>query len=441
MPSAGALRAGRAVIELGLDSDGVTSGLDKLQGQMRRFGKTLQNIGKQAAIAGAAITAPFVLAVRKFTDLGSELQDASVRTGVSVEALSALKFAAEQSGASFENLEKGIRFLQKSGGDASVAGIMRIADELASISDPSERARRSMELFGRFAGPELLPLLSAGSNGLRMLMEQAEATGNVMSTQTAVAAEQLGDAFDVVKTQLATLLVNIATAISGDLQAFTDKIIEITTGLIQWIKEHQNLIRIVAFTGAALTAFGLVTHGLGLTFIGLSKAIKFARLSLIALSKHPWLAAGTLATIAVGEMTGLFDELGRKIDEVIGISDEAAQVAKLTDEFDRLRVEAEDASEAMEKVEDFELPDIPALDLGRELDRKLNLSTRFQPALDSAADVSRSASRTESLFDTRLAKQVFGKQSDRIEEEQLRVQRRIEQNTRPQPNQGIPVVP
>ena len=45
--------------------------------------------------------------------MGSDLLDMSQRTGVSVEALSELGFAAEQSGADMETLEAGLRKMQK----------------------------------------------------------------------------------------------------------------------------------------------------------------------------------------------------------------------------------------------------------------------------------------------------------------------------------------
>ena len=75
-------------------------------------------IGAGLSGLGAGIVLPLVGAAKSFADAGSVLNDASARTGVSVEALSALSYAAQQTGTDLGTVEGAIRKMQK----ALVAG-------------------------------------------------------------------------------------------------------------------------------------------------------------------------------------------------------------------------------------------------------------------------------------------------------------------------------
>ena len=65
------------------------------------------------AMLGAGIVTPLAGAAKVFADMGSDMVDMSQRTGVSVEALSELGFAAEQSGADMGTLEGSLKKMQK----------------------------------------------------------------------------------------------------------------------------------------------------------------------------------------------------------------------------------------------------------------------------------------------------------------------------------------
>ena len=114
----------------------------------------------------------------------------SRRTGMSVEALSALKYAAGQSGVEMEAVETGVRKMQRaivesaagsrqaseamlqlglSIGDLKDLSPQRqfelIADRLSKVQNPTLRAAIAMHIFGR-AGTELLPVIEGGKAGL-----------------------------------------------------------------------------------------------------------------------------------------------------------------------------------------------------------------------------------------------------------------------------------
>lgn len=107
------IRAGRAFVELGV-SDKLSAGLKAAQKKLEAFGAGLRSIGtKMAGIGVAAVTALLATA-KAFSDTGDVLDKMSLRTGVSVEALSELGFAADLSGTDLETLEAGLRNMQKS---------------------------------------------------------------------------------------------------------------------------------------------------------------------------------------------------------------------------------------------------------------------------------------------------------------------------------------
>ena len=106
-----AVRAGKAFVEIFADDSPLARGLKRAQKKLEAWGAGLRSIGTKVGAIGLAMVTPFVTAAKLFADAGSSLVDMSQRTGASVEALSALKYAAEQSGASLDDFEKGLRKL------------------------------------------------------------------------------------------------------------------------------------------------------------------------------------------------------------------------------------------------------------------------------------------------------------------------------------------
>ena len=91
------IRAGRAFVELGV-SDKLTAGLRRAQKQLEAFGAGLRSVGTRLAGIGAGAVAALLGTAKAFSDTGDMLDKMSQRTGVSVEALSELGFAADLSG-------------------------------------------------------------------------------------------------------------------------------------------------------------------------------------------------------------------------------------------------------------------------------------------------------------------------------------------------------
>jgi hypothetical protein len=197
---------------------------------------TLKNIeiGKLAlggikAVSGAFLTlSKSVLgAVESIVSFGKSvadeldnLNDVAARTGVGVEALQAYGAAAKLSGTDVETFAKSIQKLSVNIGNATdeksakkftALGIAfeelkaatpteqfeMVADALARISDPAERAAAAVKLFGK-GGIELGPLFSEGPGALARMREEAVSLGQVVSEDSIKAIADMNDAFDKV---------------------------------------------------------------------------------------------------------------------------------------------------------------------------------------------------------------------------------------------------
>jgi hypothetical protein len=113
MAGAANVRAGGAFVELWADGKNLNKGLKESLAKVQAFGKAISGIGTRLGAVGGAITAPLIGAAKLFADSGSALEVMSQRTGVSVEQLSLLGYAAKQSGTDMEGVEVGIRKMQK----------------------------------------------------------------------------------------------------------------------------------------------------------------------------------------------------------------------------------------------------------------------------------------------------------------------------------------
>jgi hypothetical protein len=137
MAGASGIRAGRAFVELFADDRALVRGLRSAQQKLAAFGAAVRGLGTQMLALGAGIVAPLALAAKSFADTGSQLNDMAARTGVSVEALGELGYAAQQSGASLEDVEKAVRTMQRTI-TAATNGSDQAANALARIGLSAE---------------------------------------------------------------------------------------------------------------------------------------------------------------------------------------------------------------------------------------------------------------------------------------------------------------
>jgi methyl-accepting chemotaxis protein len=150
-----------------------------------------------------------------------DLAKASSRLGMTVNELQSLQFAAGQTGASAEELEKGLTRFNRSISEASTgigtglrsfkalgievtdaAGNLRptnellnqVADRLTQIESPADRVRIAFDLFGR-SGVNLINTLQGGSAELNKLREEFNQFTLELTEENAKATETANDRF------------------------------------------------------------------------------------------------------------------------------------------------------------------------------------------------------------------------------------------------------
>jgi len=266
----------------------------KLKGELDKSGKNVSSfsekvgkIGKIATVAGAAVTGAFAAIILKTAQAGDQFDKMSLRTGVAVEDLSALAYAADISGTDIGTLEKGLKGLTKVMDDASMGigegmeafelldiavmdseGKLRstvdvlkeAATKISAIEDPTKQAALAMDLFGARAGPQLLPLLKAGEGGIEDLMNRAKELGITMSTEAATKAAEFTDRMTDLKGSLAGAGRTIGDTLIPAVIPMIEKVTEIIGKVVAWTKENPELVatitKVAAVVGVAAAVGG-----------------------------------------------------------------------------------------------------------------------------------------------------------------------------------------
>jgi len=332
MANSGSIKAGAAYVEIFADRSPLIRGLRAAEISVKKWGQSVSAMGRQMMGLGTAIIGPLIGAAKYFSTFGDNIAKMSKRTGIGVESLSALGFAAEQSGSNLETVEKAIRKMQQNILDANIglktatdvfamlgvsaesfAGLKPeeqfrlMADRLSKIEDPSKRAAIAMKIFGK-SGTQLLPMLEKGSAGLDELMKEAKQLGLVLSSEDAMAAEELNDALNRMWRTIKMSFANIGAAVAPIITDLSNKIAVIVGKISNWIKENRGLFQTALFVGAGLIAAGGAFVVFGNALIYASKAFAIIRTSFTALRTGLAFLMSPIGLViaAVIALTGVF---------------------------------------------------------------------------------------------------------------------------------------
>jgi len=277
------LQLGEAFVDITAKDNKLVQSLSKAEQKTAKtaaaMSKKLAGIGKGMTIAGGVITAAFGAIVMKTTKLGDQLDKMSKRTNVSVEALSALGYAAKISGADLDTVEKSLRFLARGMNDASqgigeakeafeelnisvtdTEGNLRptmdvlkeAATKLAAMTDETKQVALATDIFGARYGTQLLPMLKEGGDGIEALMEKAKELGIVMSTEAAAKAAEFNDRITDLKESVGGMGRSIGEILIPPLIKFSEKALEIIKKIKAWADAHKPLVEMLVKVAATL---------------------------------------------------------------------------------------------------------------------------------------------------------------------------------------------
>ena len=232
------------------DSSGAVKAVERLRKELG----SLDSIAKTAFSLGGVISAAGLVAYTKsIIDAADALNEMSERTGISVENLGRLQYAAKLSGVESEQLGKAMQSLSgeivaaAGGSESAIAKFKRLgvsvldtttkqirpanavlldlADAFALLPEGTERSARAAELFGAKLGGVMVPFLAQGRAGIEALGDEIERLGGLMSAETAKAAAEFNDNLDRLKTTSSAAGISIANALLPTLNKLTNEFV------------------------------------------------------------------------------------------------------------------------------------------------------------------------------------------------------------------------
>jgi len=247
---------GSLVVHLAANTAGFSSDLGKAahlaEQRMKNIADAAEKTGKILSTMFAAGIAAGIYFTRQAIDNADAMQEMAQAAGISTESLSALGYAASLSGISTESLSTSLSRLNRNiaetaagSGEARKAfialgidvknadGTLKNADQVMSevaqkfsrMEDGAGKSALAIELFGR-AGAQMIPLLNQGAAGLAAMRMEAEQLGQIISTETAMAADHFNDNVIALLAAKRGLANAIMTELLPALNAMTDAMLE-----------------------------------------------------------------------------------------------------------------------------------------------------------------------------------------------------------------------
>lgn len=243
---------GTLTLDLIAKTGGFESGMDKAARIADKKTRAMERQARERARAielaftrmAAGITAAWgalnvIGSVKQAADLADQLSKLSQRTGVAIESLSALNYAAGLNDATLSDLGNGLKGLSNKmleaaskGGEAGAAfdalgikvtdsaGKLRsvdavlldIADAFSKMQDGAGKSAIANKLMEE-SGIRLIPTLNNGRAGLEAMRKEAEALGGIMGKDLAKASVELNDNLARMDTLAQGLAASIGNAV------------------------------------------------------------------------------------------------------------------------------------------------------------------------------------------------------------------------------------
>lgn len=285
------------VVKLEAQTASYDAKLDQATAKLSAFKRSTNNLVGDIAKSLAGLVAVGIVTefAKGILDSAVGLERLSEASGIGVEALAKLQFAAKQSGVDTEALSVGLKKLNVTIADAAAGGtskgakaleamgiaakdaaghtkdastvISEIAAHFADYSDGANKAAIAQAIFGR-SGVNLIPLLDQGADGLKKFGDQAQAAGIVLSEKTAKAAEEFHQKLGLLKATLIDGLgAQILAKLLPTLSALADSFVGTADGADHLAASAEKVatgVKVFVTVGEAVSHFlGSIGDGLG----------------------------------------------------------------------------------------------------------------------------------------------------------------------------------
>lgn len=333
---AGAIRAGRAFVELFADDTSFFRSLDRVKKGFGEFAEGLKASGKRLSAGGGAVLAGIGGIFGETVSHVNELNQAAAKLNLPVDKLSGFAYAAKLSGQNLEELlghyeNLADRIVQGATGSGGVADafkelgvdarqllnqdnvdqMLTLADAFSKIQNRTKAASIASTLGGdQFQ--KLLPLFDKGSEGIRAAMAKGNALGAVVTPQMAADVKAFSEALTEVKTVIGAASMSIAGAFLPLLPAFKELVglaVGAASGFRTWAAANQTVITGVAGAAAAAVVAGTALFAIGTAIAGV-----------ISIGSTLASVFGVVAAIVGGTFGALFTPIGIGVALVGGLA-------------------------------------------------------------------------------------------------------------------------
>jgi hypothetical protein len=218
-----------------------------------------------AALAGNLTAGNLVRMTDQAIKAADEMGKLAQKSGIAVEALSGLSFAAKMGDLSSEEFANALKFLNQEMARSGRAAqdtdqrMMELADQFAAMPDGPEKTAIAMQNFGR-AGIEMIPFLNQGTEAIREQREEAKAFGLVINQQFSENADRFNDNMFRIKSSVQGLFLAVS-------EKLLPTIIELQERFIDFTKD-------VAAREAIITGIGEIFKRTALFAAGLAHAFE-----------------------------------------------------------------------------------------------------------------------------------------------------------------------
>lgn len=220
----------------------------KMSDQFAAFNRSISTAGAALGALGVGLSvAGFVGAIKSVIDYADKLNDLSKQTGIAVETLGGLGYAAKTAGVDLDSVASGTVKLSRAmadaaGGNQQLSKLFAdmgvgikdatgslvplekvlgdVATKFASYQDGPAKAALATQLFGK-AGAALIPLLNEGGEKLQAMVREYQEYAGV-TTETAQRADAFNDTLEKIKLIQGALFREIASALLPTLQAIAN---------------------------------------------------------------------------------------------------------------------------------------------------------------------------------------------------------------------------
>lgn len=207
--------------------------LGALDDQAKATGGTLSNVGRIAggmlkagilAAAGAAVDS-----VKETMEYNKAIRDLAQNLSITTEETSRIIQTADDFTVSQQDVTAALQMAVKNGMAPNIATLAKMADEYNNITDPTERAARLTEVFGK-NWTALTPMLKEGGQAIRDAAA-AQDKALLVTEENSKATRELEKNLDNLGDKVTALKLNVGNALIPVLNQAADAFTALSTGI------------------------------------------------------------------------------------------------------------------------------------------------------------------------------------------------------------------